>query len=345
MPRGTKKKRSSIDEDVVYAGTGYEEPGENEKRRSRRINKPTACPKRKKSKVMPKREEEDIIGGELICPHPECKNKIHISERGCNITTCTNIYAHGGGFFYFCCHCKTRCPKHISSCKCEQKADVDSRKKEQNNRNKRAELNPIYLTDDDDDDTMIDRKPSGEDGVDLEGLSNELKHDSDDGSTTSGRSSFSGTPSLTSTLPSSSLPTDDETDEDALSPPAKSDIGSQIHVRNSDGSDAGIDRKSSDDADPEPQYLSHELDTRRGVGTIPPRCSSFSGTPDLPSNLPYSYPPTDDDTLVVGSAENFVAGGIEYGATDNQAHPNNCEYGHRHTLSGQEHIRRCVLWR
>ena len=301
MPRN-KKKRSLTDEDVIYAGTAYEEPGENEKRRSRRINKPTARPKRKKSNATLKEEDEDIIGGELICPHPECKNKFYISERGCNITTCINSHAHGGRFFYFCCHCKVECFNYIAHCSCSETVDIGTRFDEQVKRNigphveeveeknEKNSHNPIVI---DDGTMMVDREPSGEDDVELEGIPNQVGHE-DDGTTTPGYSSFNGTPSPSSSISSSSPPTDDETDEDVLKPPAKSGIGSRIHAENDDDTDPEIDRKSPDDTYSESQGRSQEVETMRG-GAIAPSRSPFSGTPGPPSRLHSTSQPTDDE--------------------------------------------------
>ena len=365
MPRN-KKKRSLTDEDIIYAGAVYEEPGENEKRRSRRINKPAARPKRrKKSNATLKEEEEDIIGGELICPHPECKFKTYISERGCNITTCKNSHAHGGSFFYFCCHCKVECFNYIAHCSCSETVDIGTRFDEQVKRNigphveeveeknEKNSHNPIVI---DDGTMMVDREPSGEDDVEPEGIPNQVGH-GDDGTTTPGYSSFTGTPSPSSSFSSSSSPADVETDEDALKPPAKSGIGSLVHVRNDDDVDQEIDRMSPDDTYPESQGRSQEVETMRG-GAIAPSRSPFSGTPSPPSRLPSSSQLTDDETksdiLFTGGNRSTsptiesereddvitVSGKVTHSATEYQVHPSDAasmdpmEEGTSNAISG-----------
>ena len=90
-------------------------------------------------------KQENPVAGEIFCPHPNCKKPLILSERGCNVTTCTNKDAHAGSFFYFCCHCKRQCNDEQADCDCSKRTNRDARLHEQEKRNKRAALNPILV--------------------------------------------------------------------------------------------------------------------------------------------------------------------------------------------------------
>ena len=130
-----------IDDDIAFSGT-LEPSGP---RRGRSAKQPL----KKAFKV------ENPIAGEIFCPHPDYKAPMILSERGCNIQTCTNSRAHGGSYFYFCCHCKKSSRDYLSDCSCSSRNDMVTRLREQKRRNEHSRLNPIVI---DDDEKQVERQ-------------------------------------------------------------------------------------------------------------------------------------------------------------------------------------------
>ena len=99
-----------------------------------------------RSAVQPvKVKHENPLDGTIRCPHESCCKKnigLIVSERGCNVVTCTNH----NPYYYFCFHCKVQVQDGVNStCSCPKRNNIQTRRTELHNRNKRNKENPILL--------------------------------------------------------------------------------------------------------------------------------------------------------------------------------------------------------
>ena len=102
-------------------------------------------PSRRAGNIKVKRE--DIINGDIKCPHPDCDSMVASAARGCNLTTCTG-QAHAPHFFYFCYHCKKTLANQMPCTDCPSRNNMETRKVAQERRNEKSKNNPVDLSED-----------------------------------------------------------------------------------------------------------------------------------------------------------------------------------------------------
>ena len=88
-------------------------------------------------------KHEDAENGLIRCP--SCKSALQVGTRGCSTQVCHRTDHPGGGWFYFCFHCRADLGEGRHCNKCPLDNNAETRQRVKNRDNILARRNPIVL--------------------------------------------------------------------------------------------------------------------------------------------------------------------------------------------------------
>ena len=88
-------------------------------------------------------KQEDAENGLIRCP--SCKSALQVGTRGCSTQVCHRTDHPGGGWFYFCFHCRADLGEGRHCNRCPLDNNAETRQLVKNRDNILARRNPIVL--------------------------------------------------------------------------------------------------------------------------------------------------------------------------------------------------------